>query len=200
MKCFFNNILGDKVRNILVASLVLLLSACASGARTGSMVVPFSPEKNIEEGHPVREAVQVGGVDGGKETNALWTSQISNESFKDALEQTLALHTMLAENDARYRLDVELVELNQPFIGLNMTVKADVKYRLTDTTDGSVLFDEVFHSEYTAAFGDSLLGSKRLQLANEGAVRNNIQLILEKLIGLGNAIDQTASVQIVLGH
>lgn len=188
------------MRQLLVASLILLVSACASGARTGSMVVPFSPENNVEEGHPARGAIGVGEVAGGKETNALWTSQIANEDFKGALEQTLALHTLLAEDSARYRLDVELVELDQPIMGFSLTVKADVKYTLTDTQTDEVLFDEVLHSEYTAAFGDSLLGSKRLQLANEGVVRNNIQLILGKLIELKETMGQQASLRVVLGR
>jgi hypothetical protein len=174
------------MRILLLILLVFITGACASGARTGAMVAPFSAERNITENHPARNSVAMGEVSGGKKTNPLWTSEIANADFKSALEQSLSLHALLAQSEGKYRLDVNLEKLDQPLVGFSMKVKSDVRYTLTDLSDNAVVFDEIIHSEYTAAFGDSFFGAKRLQLANEGVIRNSIEAIISRLIKLSD--------------
>jgi phage gp29-like protein len=121
-------------------------------------------------------------VTGGKETNPLWKSNVSNADFAEALKQSLSANTILASDAARFKLSASLIELKQPFIGASMTVTSKVKYVLTDATDNSVIWAKEITTPYTAKFSDAFVGYKRLQLANEGAIRENIKQLVDDLV------------------
>ena len=56
--------------------LALGLSACASGAKPGAMLAPNTPQTNISANSNLREAVAIGQVSGGRETNPLWVQDL----------------------------------------------------------------------------------------------------------------------------
>ena len=68
----------------------------------------------------------------------------------------------------------------QPILGLAMQVSLFVKYSLIDS-EGNQIWNKEIISSYTANFGDALLGTERLNLANEGAIRSNIELMIKAL-------------------
>ena len=84
-------------------------------------------------------------------------------------------------NASRFKVRVTLLELDQPFAGIDMTVTAKVRYVVVDAKSGAELLTEVIVTPYTAHLGDALAGSKRLRLANEGAARKNIAGFIEKV-------------------
>ena len=157
------------------------LGGCASGARTEAMIAPLDASYLTGERSPFRQAITVASVTGGSSTNPLWTSQVSNEDFKKALEQSLKLNTLLAEGEGKYRLTVSLISLKQPFVGLDMTVDATARYVVTPISGGAPAMDQTFNTPYKAAFGDALIGMERLRLANEGAIRTSIAAFVASL-------------------
>jgi hypothetical protein len=164
-----------------VLCLGISLAACATGARTGAMTPALAPNALISEASPLRNAVQVGSVTGGSETNPLWKSKVSDDSFRTALDQALQLHTMAAGERPRFILNAELISLDQPFAGFDMTVTAKVRYLLLAQDTQKVLMEEVVETPYTAKLSDAFLGMERLRIANEGAMRENITAIMQKL-------------------
>jgi hypothetical protein len=160
-----------------------MLSACATQIPIGPMTAPLSPDSIITESSPAYRAISVGTVTGGTKTNPLWISEVSNENFHDALEQSLELHILAADGPAgRYRLNVTLVSVDQPLIGLDMTVTLKAHYVLTPADGGPSKFDQTIETPYTAKLGDSFLGYERLRLATEGAVRENITALIKQLL------------------
>jgi len=109
-------------------------------------------------------------------------SKVSNDNFRTALVQSLRLHAMLAEDHPRYVLTAELQALDQPLVGVSMTVFSRVHYRLVSTADQSVKLDQAIETPYTAAFGEAFLGSERLRVANEGSIRANIEALIKRII------------------
>lgn len=170
------------MKKLILLAAAAALSACASASKPGAMVAPVSEATIIADQSPLREAFVVGAVNGGKETNPLWTSEVSNADFAEALRQSLAAHAMLSAVEGKYRLDAEMLKLKQPFAGFNMTVTSTVRYKVTDVAGGAVVFDETVETPYTAEVGDSFLAVKRLQLANEGSIKGNISKLIELLI------------------
>ena len=158
-----------------------LVAACASGARVEGMTAPPSPAAPIGPSSPAFGAVSLGTVIGGSETNPLWVSQVSNENFHAALAQSLAAHGLEARSGGGYRLNADLIGLDQPWIGLDITVTAKVRYTLTSPTGGVPRFDQTIETPYTARFGDNLYGVERFRLADEGAIRANIATAMEEL-------------------
>lgn len=170
------------MKKILILLIAISLSACATGSKPGAMVAQLTEETIIKEDSKLRESVTIESVVGGKQTNPLWTSQVSNEEFAEALRQSFAAHAMLAAGDSVYRLDAELVKLKQPIGGFNLKVTSEVKYILTDATTRTIVFDETIVNPYTAKAGDAFLAAERLRLANEGSIKGNIEALIRLMI------------------
>ena len=180
------------MKNLIIAICVLSLAACASASKPGAMVAEVTEATIIQDTSKLHENVTVGEVGGGKETNPLWTSEVSSENFAEALRQTFAAHAMLATDEGDYRLDAKLVKLKQPFAGFNMTVTSIVDYTLTHVESGEVVLEETVETAYTAKVGDAFMGVKRLQLANEGSIKGNISTLIQKMIA---AVDGAETMQ-----
>ncbi|MDO8827591.1 hypothetical protein [Methylophaga sp.] len=161
----------------LILAAMLYLSGCASGAKVENMAYQGA-QKNYSEA--LKQSVEVGDVTGGKETNPLWTSEISSEAFSSAVKQSLSDQGLLSEN-GRYKLTVNMLSVEQPFMGFDLEVTTYVQYSLVDSQDNSVVFKETIIAPYTATMNDAFAAVKRLRLANEGAGQKNIEMLLEKL-------------------
>lgn len=169
-------------RTLTFTAIALLMTGCATASKPGAMAAEITDATIISADSKLRGSVSMADVEGGKSTNPLWSSQVSNEDFKEALRQSLASHAMLADGEGRYTLTAELMKLKQPFAGLDMSVTSTVKYTLMDTETGEVVFVDEVAEKYTAKMGDALVGVKRLQLANEGSIKSNIGTMLKRMI------------------
>lgn len=166
---------------ILVA---LMMEGCASPAAPTSMVAtPALPADRVQAS-PLARGIEVGAVTGGEPTSPLWVSKVGNGEFGEALRRSLAGAGLLAAapGDARYELRANLLTLSQPMFGTDFTVKSTVKYTLTERTTARVVYDEMISADYTAAFGDHLIGVERLRLANEGSIRRNIERAIGDMV------------------
>ena len=171
------------VKAFIPALLVLSLLGCASGAKMENMVYAEPEEVRGAYDPALTDAVTVTDVSGGKETNPMWTSQISDEEFSGAVRDSLIAQNLYTE-DGRFRLQVILLELVQPVFGFSFTVTTQVRYLLEDSMRENIVLDETIVGEHTATVSDAFAGIKRLRLANEGSVRNNIAGFFEKLAEL----------------
>lgn len=152
------------------------LQGCASGASMQGMTYEKAAASVVMQGQ-----VAVAPVKGGKDTNPMWVSQVSSEAFEGALKASLLKAGMLSQaGQAPLTLEANLVSLKQPMFGLDMTVTATVAYQLKDA-NGKVLMLETIATPYTATVGDAFVAVKRLRLANEGAIRKNIETLIGKL-------------------
>ena len=173
-----------KVKAQAIAALALLvISACSSGASVGAMTAPVTDETLISQASPAYRAISVGDVIGGKETNPLGVTQVSDANFRAALLQSLQVHAMSAPDRGQYILSAQLLAWGQPAIGLNSTADARVHYKLV-ASDGSTKLDDVVETSYTAKLADAFSGVERLRLANEGAMQANIEALLKKAIAI----------------
>lgn len=169
-------------RTIAVVFGVLLIAACASGAKPVAMVPSTTPVAAINK---FAGAITVATVTGGEETSPLWTSEISNADFQVALMAALKQAGFSGASED-YALNVELLEISQPLIGISMTVTSTVRYSLTDR-DGITAFSETVQSPHTAQFSESFLAVERLRLANEGSARANLGQFIKLLEIAGDA-------------
>ena len=87
------------------------------------------PTQSVAAAPPdLDQALEVGSVSGGQPTNPLWTSQVGKEDFRAALTQALKNAGFIAGDGeaATYRVDADLVGLEQPAFGIDFTVTATV--------------------------------------------------------------------------
>jgi hypothetical protein len=135
---------------------------------------------------PLCESIFVKSVYGGEETNPLWMSQIGNNAFRGALEDSLLAARLLerVEGKGIYSLEVKLMSVDQPFIGASFTVTTNIRYILRHVKSDKVIFEENILAPYTATMSDALYGVERLRLANEGSARENISRLIARLYQL----------------
>jgi hypothetical protein len=167
---------------IVIAFFCLSINACASGAQTEKMIAAPTASASNMASNKYFQSISLGNISGGKETNALWLSKVSNTAFRDALEGSLDAYGFLNKNNtSSYTLDAELLALEQPMIGLSFTVNSIAQYNLRNTSTNESLIDEAIEASGTATMGDAFIGTTRLKLANESAIKNNIQAFIDKL-------------------
>lgn len=170
----------------LITVLVLALTGCASPARVDQMTAQSTPAQRVAK-TALSSNVAVKDVSGGKETNPMWTSNVGNSEFEQALEASLANAGMLSGGKqlGKYVLVAHMEKVDQPLMGFNMTVTATVNYVLTERATGRELLNKRIVLPYTASVSDAFSGVERLRLANEGAVRTNIGSLIQELVKLG---------------
>ena len=164
---------------IITVLFAAVMVGCASPADPEAMV-----PKNAVVQKTHRGSVNVTTV-GGRETNPLLASEVSNEDFRKALASSLTRYGVFAQviqnGGADYRLDVAIVDLKKPFAGFDMTVTAELSWRLTDMRSKRVLWEETTKTPFKATVGDAVYGVHRLELANEGAIREGIKEGIEHI-------------------
>ena len=168
-------------RRLILATLALALAgACASPASYTAMVPEIPPGQTA--GATLRNAVAVGAVTIGQDTGTPWTSAVRPEQVQQALVQALANNQLGAAN-GRYRLDAVLLQLERPFAGFAMTVTATIAYRMTDA-NGTVVYTRTLKGLGTATLDDAIDNNNRLRIADQRAIRANIQQMILDLLAL----------------
>lgn len=166
--------------------LIATLSGCATPARVDQMAAKKIDTSKIAAEMPLKNGLAVKSVSGGESTNPMWLSKVSDNDFRQALEQSLKTATLLAsdQGNSLYVLDTRLISLDQPLIGLDLKVTAVVEYSLEERSSGKKVFSKQISTPFTATFSDAALAFERLKIANEGAVRENIEKIIDELLSL----------------
>jgi hypothetical protein len=164
---------------------MLILLGCGVKPRPAEMI-PRTAEFNFVNSN---KSLKLNHSVGGKESDPLIEgSKIDNQSFTTALMQSLTNSNLFSEVSLDKNSDYELTPLvmnqDQPFLGINMTVSLRIRYVLTSGIDKAEIWKKDINSTYTATMGDAFVGSTRLKKANEGAVRENIKMLLQEISNL----------------
>ena len=168
-------------RLALLATL-LAIGGCATGARPDAMTVGTTSETTVTAASPLHDAIAIRNVTGGGQTNPAWMSNVSADSFRTALEQSLAAHAMLASGPGRYTLIVDLLSIERPLFAWDMTVSATIRYTIAPAGGETIKLDETIVTPATVKFGDAPFGPERRRLAVEAAIRANIDAFIARLI------------------
>jgi len=157
----------------LMAAFPLFLQSCAPA--NPSAMVPL--DATIYKTHSGTVAVAVGGT---------WPPDVHSEDFKQALEDSLLRYRVFSRvittgSGTDYRIEVTLLELKQPFVGFTFTIKSVAHWRLLNAKTGSVVWEQTIDRHFTAGVGDAFVAAHRAQLANEGAIRENIKAGIQEI-------------------
>jgi hypothetical protein len=162
---------------VAVASL-MGLAACATPSRPEAMSLPATPGLTASAGDLGYRSVTSVIVSGGSETNPLWTAQVSNEDLKAALEGSLAAAGYMGSDGRPMVVTANMVALNQPLAGLDMSVTSRIQYSVT--SGGRLVFNETVSATGTATISEAFVGVERLRLANEKSIQENIKQFITR--------------------
>jgi len=167
-------------RLALVAAILSLtgLAACATPSNPAMMTFAATPDLTAGEGDIGYRSVTTVTVTGGKETNPLWTAQVSSEAFRTALQQSLLSAGYMGTTGKPMSVSADLVNLRQPMAGFDLSVTSEVRY--TVVQDGRTLFNETVAATGTASMGEAFVAVERLRIANEKSIQANIREFLTR--------------------
>jgi len=167
------------INKLIVTLAVTILVGCATPASQQAMSVSMQ-DIPANSNAKLKGQVLVGNVTGGKETNPMWTSQVDTQGFRGALDKSIAMAGYRAADasQAKYSVDANLKDLNQPLFGFSFDVVSTVLY--TVTGEGQKRQIPVTATG-TATTSDAFVGMERLRIANERSIKENIKLFLQKL-------------------
>ena len=163
--------------SVCVVIMLLQAGGCATQPDVDAMV----PD-HVSLKHRLSGDVAVS-VTGNREGSAVGASQISNEVFARAMSAAITKSGLFSRVEppgarARFKLVAFIGKADQQLQGPSQTVKLTVSYQLLDAPTGDTLWAKNVESQYTSTDGGYLAVVRRLRLANEGAVRDNIQQML----------------------
>ncbi|MDR7333121.1 hypothetical protein [Roseateles asaccharophilus] len=174
-----------------LALLVLNLAGCGTPAKPLPMVVAPVDALQLRGWVPdaLKAQVAVAPVRGGGETGRWWGSLVSAGVLQHALEESLhavGMRALMPEPVPRFELQAHLVLLEQPTVPpLAATVGVAVQYTLTEKASGRVVYQRRIYNQEEAGLTDALVSPPdRVRIANERAVRANINLLLRDLVTL----------------
>ena len=157
--------------------LTLLAPGLAACATPQAMTVDSGAI--VDSSPKYRNAIAVRSVTGGQVMNALTMMGVANEPFKAALESSLAANGYVARSSSpKFYVDAEIVNLDQPLMGLDLNVTADVTYKVSGAGAAATY---PIKTTARATFSDSPIAADRLRIANERAMQQNIKLFLQAL-------------------
>jgi len=178
-------VVSGRAAVLLVAALSCLHMACPSAM--SPQVVNMTPHADARVAARTAQPIEVLDVYGGEESDPMWKgSRIDRAGFRKALVKTLfdAGYNVFESREGQptYQLSARIVDQVQPVAGLNMTVALRVRYTLSSLVDPGFRWEKDVSSAYTATVGEAFVGAQRLNKANEGAVRKNLERLLEELV------------------
>jgi hypothetical protein len=158
----------------------MFFAGCAARA---NRMIPSSYD--LKNKHPCTVKVE---VVGGRETHPLWTSQISDSAFTEALSSAIVQSgvfvAVVNDEKADYLLDVTILHYDQPVIGPKIGMGFDVnmvtRWELSKAGEYKRVWMDTVSTTYKTKLGEAIL-TERLQKANEGVVRTNIQEAIRRL-------------------
>lgn len=163
---------------LLIVFVSIFFIRCASSATIEGMTVKdYKTEKQIGN------KIFIKPVTGGKKTNPLWVSKISDANFEEAFKKSVLESNFFSEissiMDDNWVLEINLINVDQPFIGFTFTVETTIDYKLY--YKNKLVFSKIISQTGIAKMSDAVYGVKRLRLANEVSARNNIKEMLRSL-------------------
>ncbi len=175
--------MNSRIKIIALILALNLLQACASAARTDRMV----PENIMPVTTAQAIMLTVESVGGGSETNPMFSSQVGDEEFRQALSKSLqaaGLSNPSASAQNTFTVDASLTGLSDPIIGFSFTVESDVYYRVTRSSDSADIFAESINASGTARASEAFVGTERLRIAKEYSIKENIGAFIERIASI----------------
>jgi hypothetical protein len=170
-------------RIILVCLFVPFL--CVGCALSSKNMIP----KLDDTYHQSDKSLKIGKVGGGEDYD-MWLegTRVDDPEFLLALRSSLNESGLFkqpdASGDADYVLNALILTQDSPGAGFDMTASLFVKYTLVDTATEETVWQENIQSEFTAGCTSSCIGAVRANKAKEGAVRENLKVLIAKLSDL----------------
>lgn len=163
--------------------ILLFLAGCAAPLDTGPMSPTMTVIKDTYAQGDLKNNVTISSVVVPEDFHTSDIGSIDSLMLNDVLTSALNASDYLniTDKNSKYSLDVTLIELTTPSFGFDMDGKSVIEYKLTNTADQKVLFDDMIVQGYIANFGEAYNATLRARIARSKAIRENVSQFLHVL-------------------
>jgi hypothetical protein len=162
-------------RLLALAALAAVLGGCSlDPLRTENMVPTVTTAK--KHSGTVSVATSGGSTEGLKVSD-----DMLKKALTDSITKSQVFSSVVQGSGGRYLLTVAIAGLEQPMMGMSMTVNLEAGWTLKRADTGATVWQEAIKSTHTTGATEAFAGVERVRLATEGAVRNNIASGLAKI-------------------
>lgn len=178
---------------LALLSSLLALNGCGTPTDSPGMRLDAAETLQLRSWVPpaLKGQVLLASVTGGQPTGMFWGAKISNPALQEAIDESLrglglVPYSPGMPGTGRYQLNVKLVELEQPMVGLDIKVAVTLEYTLLDKeTEGKVAYQRRLRTLHTASFTEAMLDQNtRTRIASEAAVRKNVNAMVREWMGM----------------
>lgn len=155
------------MKRALAISILLILGGCASIAP--EQITPRDLLLDQVEG---KSNVRVSGSN---------EQIIKNEDLKLAVESAILSSQLFSGMGRNLNVSVSVLSIKNPMFGMDLTAEARVRWQIFNADSKEEIFNSVFSSSHTSTVGDHVVAVQRMKMANQEALRKNIEIALKAI-------------------
>jgi len=163
---------------LLLAIFALVLTGCS--IKTEGLI----PDRPTETTRQIDRSVKVMMVEGGHASKFGREAYITNEQYRDALQQTLNdahLFTRVVDSgNADWDLHSEIITITTE-AGVSPTYAIVVQYWLVDPRTGEEIWRKGINTRHQVKWNEAFAGGTRIIKAVEGATKKNLMQLVQAL-------------------
>lgn len=158
---------------------VMLLTGCSSMAQIEKMVVSPGHLEKYQGNTKFEHGLIVKEVEGADSSSY---SLIGNKEFKEALIRSLDAAQLLSHNPpGTYSLVAKFVYVRLRMLGGSDNTVTNVQYTVLENATNKEIYKKLIRGDYITTMRERFSWSTDLQLATEGAARENIKNLINDL-------------------
>ena len=155
------------MKRALAISILLILGGCASIAP--EQITPRDLLLDQVEG---KSNVRVSGSN---------EQIIKNEDLKLAVESAIISSQLFSGMGRNLNVSVSVLSIKNPMFGMDLTAEARVRWQIVNADSKEEIFNAVFSSSHASTVGDHVVAVQRMKMANQEALRKNIEIALKAI-------------------
>ena len=149
------------MKNILIILTTLILCSCASNNPTLMTATDITVDKQVV-GTP--NVTVLGG-----------NKRFPNDVIRQAVINSINNANLFDRSSRDLGIIITLQSIQGPMIGLDLTAVVKANWKVVDEVDGNELFNEDIIGAHSAGFFNHLIAAKRMKIANDNALKENIK-------------------------
>ena len=149
------------MRKIISICFIIVLSSCASNNPSLLTATDIVVLKQVEDTPNI--------------TVLRGNSRFSNDVIRQAIINSMNNANIFDGSIRNLEITMTLQSVKEPILGLDVTSVVRANWKVVDQTTGNELFNENIIGSHTAAFFEHLIAAKRMKIANDNAIKENIK-------------------------
>lgn len=185
-----NKYLPNSIKLVVLLFGVITLTGCSKPIPPENMIPTQMGNEFLIYSGPFYQSISVDNVGGGEETNPMMFSEIGNPELKKAIINSLRRYNYyaLTAEDAKYILNVFLIDIKRPTEGYTTIVTIFVRYKLTEIKNNKVVLDEIIKASDIKTVEEVFVGPTRLRITQQEAMKRNISEFIKMLFSLNDKV------------